>query len=109
MISLMKIKLPLTELLSSITLILVVSKSVTAIIAFKHKSSLNHPVSCEAQKQQYVMKTIFGFDGEGSFNIDTIKLNPKVSLSIDNGLTWIAATQSAEGGWGAGMHLRQDV
>jgi hypothetical protein len=48
--------------------------------------------------------------GEESSDSSFIYKTPeKVTLSIQNGLDWIAQAQNNNGGWGAGSHGRQDI
>lgn len=54
-----------------------------------------------------VFRTIMGEESSDMFA--AYKTPEKVQLSIDRGLSWIAAAQNKNGGWGAGTHSRQDI
>ena len=54
-----------------------------------------------------VFRTVMG--EESSLLFSEYKTPEKVQLSIDHGLSWMAAAQNKNGGWGAGSHSRQDI
>jgi hypothetical protein len=54
-----------------------------------------------------VFRTVMG-EESSAFN-SAYKTPEKVQTSIDRGLSWIAAAQNKNGGWGAGSHSRQDI
>ena len=81
----------------------------TVIISFT-KTASNNAASCAVPEQPCIMKTIFGLNGEATIEkIDTVRLSAEVTGAIGNGLEWIAAAQSPDGGWGAGSYTRQNV
>src|SRR5262245_34936328 len=49
-----------------------------------------------------VFRTIMGEESSAMFS--AYKTPEKVQVSIDRGLSWIAAAQNKNGGWGAGSH-----
>lgn len=64
------------------------------------KEEIQLPHSC-------VYKTIMG--EESSINTDIYKTPENVENSLKKGLSWIVEAQQNNGGWGAGLHSRQDV
>lgn len=54
-----------------------------------------------------VYKTIMG--EESSVDTDIYKTPANVQNSLKKGLSWIVEAQQNNGGWGAGLHSRQDV
>lgn len=54
-----------------------------------------------------VFRTVMGEESSDSSFI--YKTPEKVVRAVDQGLTWIARTQNKNGGWGAGIHSRQDI
>jgi hypothetical protein len=57
------------------------------------------------------MKTIFGLDNPPLHltALNERKVSPDVKTAIHSGLQWIDKAQLPDGGWGAGLHMRQDV
>ena len=54
-----------------------------------------------------VFRTVMG--EESSVNHFVYKTPEQVQKSVDHGLGWIVQAQHSDGGWGAGMHRRQDI
>jgi len=54
-----------------------------------------------------VFRTVMGEESSDSMFVFTTP--PRVSASVDRGLTWIVKAQAGNGGWGAGTHARQDI
>lgn len=54
-----------------------------------------------------VFRTIMG--EESSANHFVYKTPEQVQKAVDQGLDWIMEAQQSDGGWGAGMHRRQDI
>lgn len=75
--------------------------------AFTGKNQSASTASCAPEEQACVFKTVLGLE---SVNDPLIKHSRElVESSLKKGLTWIAAAQAPNGGWGAGDHLRQDI
>lgn len=54
-----------------------------------------------------VFRTIMGEESSSSHSI--YKTPEQVQRAVDHGLDWIVEAQHSDGGWGAGMHRRQDI
>jgi len=67
---------------------------------FKKKAPFVPPKGC-------VFRTIMG--EESSANHFVYKTPEQVQKAVDHGLDWIVEAQHSDGGWGAGMHRRQDI
>ena len=92
--------------------------SITILFAFifvpynvKPSTATNPHIRCTPTNHTCVMKTIFGLDTSlvrhKSFN--ELELSAEVKASVIHALSWISGAQSADGGWGAGFHSRQDI
>lgn len=67
---------------------------------YKEKPAIHEPKGC-------VFRTVMG---EESSEGDFIHKTPEnVEKSVQKGLTWLMQAQQNNGGWGAGLHSRQDV
>jgi hypothetical protein len=64
------------------------------------KSARLHSKGC-------VFQTVFG--EQSSAYGEFYKIPEKVLASMNRGLSWMAAAQNENGGWGAGSHSRQDL
>jgi hypothetical protein len=76
----------------------------------RHKTTLEH-VGCTPERHVCVMKTLFGLEDNSDLvkSISDTELPAEVKTSVNSSLSWIAKAQLADGGWGAGSHLRQDI
>jgi hypothetical protein len=67
-------------------------------------------MECTPEHQACVMKTIFGLDQPLHLTaLNEQNVSSDVKASLHSGLQWIDKAQLPDGGWGAGMHVRQDV
>jgi hypothetical protein len=82
------------------------------LLAFTFPVTENHetieqPITICIKQKGCVFRTLFG---EESSDLNFIYNTPaNVTASIQQGLSWVAAAQLKNGGWGAGSHYEQGV
>lgn len=87
--------------------LLVISAFVFSSFSSTKKSKATYRTTYRSIPRGCVFLTLMGEESSaGSF---AYKTPEKVTVSIDKGLTWIVRSQHPSGGWGAGIHSRQDV
>ena len=74
---------------------------------FRHTKTAKKKAAPFVPPKGCVFRTVMG-EESSAFN-SSYKTPEKVQLSVDRGLSWIAAAQNKNGGWGAGSHSRQNV
>ena len=74
---------------------------------FRHTKTPKKKIAPFVPPKGCVFRTVMG-EESSAFN-SVYKTPEKVQVSLDRGLSWIAAAQNKNGGWGAGSHSRQDV
>jgi hypothetical protein len=108
----MKFKLINIALLAAtLTAIITVSYAFNFISFSPKNAAGSEHINCTPERHVCVMKTIFGLDDNPLplKPISIVELPAEVKSSITNGLSWITKAQLQGGGWGAGMHSRQDI
>lgn len=108
----MNSKLNKALLFTAMFLVLLTSFYAFNLTSTTNKSNeRNKHIGCTPEKHVCVMKTLFDLE-DNSRSIESISredLPAEVKSSIATSLTWIAKAQLQDGGWGAGMHARQDI
>ena len=92
-------------------IVLTISYAFNFIPLSKRSSASNEHINCTPEHHVCVMKTIFELEDNPvpvkAINDPELPVN--VKTSINSGLLWITKAQLQDGGWGAGLHARQDV
>jgi hypothetical protein len=81
------------------------------LIPLRHKTTtVNEHIRCTPEHHVCVMKEMFGLENAAAIKpINASDLPAEVKTSVNKGLSWMAKAQQPDGGWGAGLHTRQDV
>lgn len=100
-------------LLATVFVISIASYAFTKQFIYKQqRTSRIASVTCCANPQPNhvcVMKTVFGLDSHQVVAVNTAHVPETSAAAIKKALSWVAAAQAPDGGWGAGAHRHQKV
>ncbi len=73
----------------------------------KIKPKISNRIKPDIPEKSCVFQTVFNEENSEGFH--HYKTPEKVQRSINDGLTWLVKAQQVNGGWGAGLHSKQNI